>query len=388
MSLLTTARATARTAARRATHHPVRTVGAVGASLPGPAELGAAAGNVTAKLRREPLADLRPMPSEVIDTGTTRTVRHYTPRASDPAPTGPPVLLVPPLAAPALCFDLRRGCSLVEHLVAAGRPTYLVDYGQIAFSDRHLGLEHFVEDVVPAAIEAVRSHAGGADVQLVGWCLGGILSLLAVADRPELPVRSVTAIASPFDVSAVPLVAPLRPLVNLPLGVSEAVTATYRIVGGAPAPLVRRAFQLTTLDKTLTKPLAMALNLDDRDFLAQLEAVDRFTASMQAYPGRTFGQLYHRFFRANDLAEGGIDLGGRRIELASVRQPVLVVAGRDDTIAPVRAVRRLTHLLDGAEEVVFETVPGGHLGALTGRAARGTTWTHLDRFLEDRAAAA
>ena len=29
----------------------------------------------------------------------------------------------------------------------------------------------------------------------------------------------------------------------------------------------------------------------------------------------------------------------------------------------------------------LETAPGGHLGVLTGRAARGTTWVLLDRFL-------
>jgi polyhydroxyalkanoate synthase subunit PhaC len=342
----------------------------------------AAAGNVAAKVGRRPLADLRPMPSEVIDTGPTRTVHHYLPTEDGPTPAGPPVLLVPPLAAPALCFDLRRGCSLVEHLVRGGRHTYLLDYGEIAFSDRQLGIEHFVEQVLPRAVEAVSAHRGDEPVRVVGWCLGGIFSLLTAADRPDLPIASIAAVASPFDVAAVPLVAPLRPLVNLPLGISEAVTASYRLVGGAPAPLVRRAFQLTTLDKTLTKPLAIAWNLDDRDFLAQLEAVDRFMANMQAYPGRTFGQLYHRFFRANDLAGGGLDLGGRRIELAEVRQPVLAIAGRDDTIAPVRAVRRLTRLLTGAAEVTFETVPGGHLGALTGRAARETTWPLIDHALD------
>jgi polyhydroxyalkanoate synthase subunit PhaC len=383
MSLLSTARAVARTAAGQ----PARTVTSVARLAPTPSQLVSAAGNATAKLRNEPLADLRPMPSEVIDAGPTRTVHHYTPREGDPAPSGLPVLLVPPLAAPALCFDLRRGCSYAEHLVSGGRHTYLLDYGQIAFSDRHLGVEHFVENVVPAAVEAVSEHTGGGPVLLVGWCLGGIFSLLTVADRPDLPVAGVTVIASPFDVAAVPMIAPLRPLVNLPLGVSEAVTASYRLAGGAPAPLVRRAFQLTTIDKTLTKPLAVALNLDDRDFLAQLEAVDRFTANMQAYPGRTFGQLYHHLFRANDLAEGGLALGGRRIELGDVRQPVLAIAGRDDTIAPVKAVRRLTKLLDGAADVAFKTVPGGHLGALTGRAARHTTWPMVDRFLDAHDAA-
>ena len=44
-------------------------------------------------------------------------------------------------------------------------------------------------------------------------------------------------------------------------------------------------------------------HLDDADFLAQIEAVDRFTANMIAYPGRTFGQLYHRFVKGNALVD-------------------------------------------------------------------------------------
>jgi len=131
----------------------------------------------------------------------------------------------------------------------------------------------------------------------------------------------------------------------------------------------------------ITKPYAILSHLDDRDYLAQIEAVDHFTDNMIAYPGRTFGQLYHRLFRANDLAEGEVDLGGRTIRLAEVKVPVLVVAGRDDTIAPARAVRKLVDVLENASSVRFETAPGGHLGVLTGRRARTTTWTHLDAFL-------
>ena len=75
--------------------------------------------------------------------------------------TGDPVLLVTPLAAPSLCFDLRRGCSLVEHFVTEGRPTYLVEYGEVSFKDRNLGMEHWVTEVVPEAIRQVSRHAGG-----------------------------------------------------------------------------------------------------------------------------------------------------------------------------------------------------------------------------------
>ena len=38
-------------------------------------------------------------------------------------------------------------------------------------------------------------------VQLVGWCLGGIMALLALAADPALPVSRVALVASPFDFS-------------------------------------------------------------------------------------------------------------------------------------------------------------------------------------------
>jgi polyhydroxyalkanoate synthase len=350
--------------------------------LPSSDTLLAASLNVWTKLARGHLADLTPMPRDLLHTAPQAMVHRY---RGERAPGAAPVLLVPPLAAPARCFDLRRGCSYVEHLVGTGRPPYLVDYGEIAFADRRLGLEHWIDGVVPTAVRVAADDAG-EPVHVVAWCLGGILSLLALAADPDLPVASVTVIASPFDVTAVPLVAPLRPVALLTGG--RLGTVAYRAMGGAPAFLVRRMFQLSSVDRYLTKPLAVLTHLDDRDFLAQIEAVDDFTAHMLAYPGRTFGQLYHRFLRANDLAGGSIDIAGRRLALDDVRVPVLAIAGRGDTIAPVAAVHHVGALLRNAAQVRLETAPGGHLGVLTGRGARTTTWAIVDDWLQNRTRAA
>jgi polyhydroxyalkanoate synthase len=325
------------------------------------------------------VADLRPMPRTLIDEGNLREVYHYRPVATV-REQGDPVLLVTPLAAPALCYDLRRGCSLVEHFVNAGRPTYLVEYGKVSFKDRTLGMEHWIDEVVPAAIREASAHAGGRPVHLIGWSLGGIFALLTAADRPDLPIASVTSVGAPFDVKQVPLVAPLRPLFNLTEG-GGLVTRAYQAMGGAPTPLVRWAFQLSSVQKLVTKPLAVAANLDDTDFLAQIEAVDRFTANMIAYPGRTFGQLYHRFVRGNALVTGSVELGDRTLSLADITAPVLVFGGNTDGIAPIPAVKAVVPLLTGAPDVRFEIVPGGHLGMLTGRAARDTTWRVMDEWI-------
>jgi polyhydroxyalkanoate synthase subunit PhaC len=352
--------------------------------VPNPDALGKAAANAFDLLVGGGIGDNhRRTPASIIDEGPQRTVYRYLDSAR--RRRGVPVLLVPPLGAPATCMDLRPGCSLAEHLRAAGHPAYLVDYGDIALSDRELGLEHWVEEVIPRAARIASEDAGGQSVALVGWCLGGIMSLLAVAADPEMPVGGVATIASPFDFRRVRLIARLRPVDDL-IG-SQLVSAAYRLLGGAPAPLVRYAYQAAALDKQILKPWAIVSHLDDREFLAQIEAVDAFMARMHAYPGRTFGQLYHRFFRVNELAGGRLDLGHRQIDLADVHVPVLVVAGESDGIAPPGAVFHVAGLLPGAPDVRLETAPGGHLGVLTGRSARRTTWIYLDEFLDEVALA-
>jgi polyhydroxyalkanoate synthase len=349
--------------------------------IPGPASVAAAAANFYDATFRGGLADLRRMPAALIDHGRLRSLYRYLPvEQAPPRETSGPVLLVPPLAAPAFCFDLRRGCSLAEHLLLSGREVYIVEYGEIEFSDRTLGLEHFFDEVIPEAIRATSADAGGRPVHLVGWSLGGILALLTHAEDAALPVGNVALIGSPFDFSRVPMVAPLRPIAAVTRG--HGITQLYRALGGAPAPLVRGGYQLLGIDKYLMKPYTIATNLDDRDLLAQIEAVNDFMSRMHAYPGRTFGQLYHRFFRTNDLAQGRLGLTGRTIDLADVTTRLLAVAGLGDGIAPVPACHHVADLVPNAASVELETAPGGHLGVLTGRAARETTWKLLDRHLD------
>jgi len=163
--------------------------------IPGPSRVAAAAANFYDATVRGGLADLRRMPAALIDHGRLRNLYRYLPvEQAPPREHGGPLLLVPPLAAPAFCFDLRRGCSLAEHLLLAGQETYVVDYGEIEFSDRTLGLEHWFDEVIREAIRATSADAAGRPVRMIGWSLGGVLALLTHAGDP--PRRSCAAATS------------------------------------------------------------------------------------------------------------------------------------------------------------------------------------------------
>ena len=346
--------------------------------VPKPDQLIAAAGNVAHLLLHRGLADLRPMPRVEVGSGERHRVQHLEP---DPvvAERGDPVLLVPPVAVPDACFDLRRGCSLAEHLVAGGRPAYVVELDEVDFRDPDLELGPWVTEVLPAAVRAASEHAGGRPVHVVGWSLGGTFALLAAAREPGLPIASLSVLGTPVDVTAVPMLAPLRPLLSAtdwsgPLGTAS------RVVGSVP--IARWVSGLGPVQHLVTRPAAVATHLDDSDWLAQLEAVDRLSAATATYRGRAFGRLHHRFAHDNALASGSVELADGPVSLSAVTAPTLVVAGAGDTIAPVAAVRAAVSMLTAARDVRFEIVPGGHLGLLTGRGARTGTWPVLDEWFE------
>lgn len=321
-----------------------------------------------------------PTPSTVLYDEPHRLLRRY-----DTDPGGPPpaddaaVLLVPPLAAPALCFDLRPDQSLARFLIDIGRRPYLVDYGDIGFADRHMGFEHWVDDIVPEAVRRASADRDGAPVDLVGWSLGGVLSLLTAAADPALPIRSITAVGAPLDYTLVNGVPQVRALARIDGG--RTMSTVIRALGGVPAPLTRVAYRATAWDRELRRPLFVASNLADTATLARMETVDRFQAQLPGYPGRFYNQLWSRFMLHNDIGTGVVHIGERPIVLSEITAPVLLVGGTDDVITPAAAVSHGRTTLTGAREVRYETSPGSHLGILT---ARDTTWNYLEKFLGDQ----
>lgn len=324
------------------------------------------------------IADTSRMPSEIIDDGYKATLHRYLPVDGVPL-TGDPILLVPPLGSQAICFDLRRGCSLVEHLLQQGRPTYLVDYGAISLKDRNLGIEFWVSEVVPNAVRKVSEDSGGKQVNLIGWCLGGLIALLTTAAYPELPIKSVAMVASPVDLSKHKMIAPLRKAGEYTGG--RIIGGTLKVLGGLPAAIVGPAFKATSLTTYLKKPITMFKRRDDREFLGHVEAVDGLMNSMLAYPGRATLQVYQRLVQQNDLADGVIQGPNKLVKLSDIRVPVMNIAGTSDVLVPVAVAHHVGQLLPNSPMVRLETAPGGHLGVLTGRSAPATTWAMIDDFL-------
>jgi polyhydroxyalkanoate synthase len=326
------------------------------------------------------LADLSRTPSEVVLQEPHTAVLHYLPEVPV-ADAMLPALLVPPVNTASSTMDLRRGNSLAEHLMLQGRPTYLVDYGELSTRQHaELDLSVWLDDILPTAVRAVSSRHDGRQVHLVGWCLGGILAAFTAAEHADLPIASIAMVASPWDFTALSKFEPIRLLGKVTGGKVE--HTVFRVVGGVPGKVNTLAFKFADPIRLAKKPYFLVKKSGDPEVLAQIEAVDAMMDAMEAYPGRTIRQIYENFVRTSNLREGRMSLrGGRTVTLDGLAVPVLNVAGTADNIfAPRAATHHLAELVP-AELVTLAEAPGGHMGVLTGPRAAGTTWPIVDGFL-------
>ena len=215
-------------------------------------------------------------------------------------------------------------------------------------------------------------------MHLVGWSIGGLHGVLSAAGHPDLPLASVTAIATPFALDEVPPVVRAQPLAVAAGGPVLATLQTLLAI--MPLPRLISALGLGSLDELLTAPLTMIARLDDRDFLAQLEAVDDLRAII-GDQARYVGSYFRAMVDPADLAVGRVPVGHRASTSRTCNGPRCSSPGRTTVVVPPRAVRTGARRLTGAP-TRLTTAPGGHLGVLAGRAAKHTTWARLCAFLD------
>ncbi|MFW0794398.1 alpha/beta hydrolase [Gordonia sp. CPCC 205515] len=333
--------------------------------------------------RGDRVADDQPTPHTVIAEGPHRTLRRYgTDDDLDSARAAgrPPVLLVPPLAVPARCYDLAPDMSLVAFLLSTGRIPYVVDFGEMHYADRHLGFEDFFDDITPQAIHrTLDDYRQAATLDLAAWSLGGTVAFLTVAAHPELPVRSITAIGTPLNYAVVQPY-PLVRAVTRPIG-DKPVTLALKAMGGIPAPLVRVAYRATAWQRELRKPGYIMRNADNTEALARMQVIDWFQESLPGYPGKLAEQMWQNLVFRNELAAGVLDFDGRPIDLTAIGVPIQLFGSHRDAIVSWAGAHHGVEIFGDSPQVHFTTVETSHLGLIASSDAGAETWPRIEEFL-------
>ncbi|MCW5734540.1 MAG: alpha/beta fold hydrolase [Enhydrobacter sp.] len=305
-------------------------------------------------------------PNHVVLALSTMDLRDFS-----SARDGVPTLVCAPFSLHgASIADLAPGHSLVEALARHGCPrVYVTDWRSATPDMRQFTIDTYLADLNVAVDEI------GAPVDLVGLCQGGWLALVYAARFPD-KVRKLVLAGAPVDTEAAE--SPLSVAAHaVPLALLDEVARL-----GDGRVLGQRSVDLGAAT-LLTGDAAATLQLQPEEY-AQQECVQerfrRWSAATVDLPGAFYHQTVQWLFKENRLAQGRFPALGRRIDLAEMRQPMFLLAARDDEIVPPAQLLALQGLVR-TSDIQTMTEPGGHLSLYLGARTLQGAWARIARWL-------
>ncbi|MCH7306029.1 alpha/beta fold hydrolase [Acinetobacter higginsii] len=339
-------------------------------------------------LRGQQLALSGKTPFDIVYQREIISLRHYTTATDSTVKHRIPLVIVPPLAANMLIYDLFPNRSLVRYFLAQGFDVYLIDWGTPSLRQAKYNLGTYVKTFMPDFIEKIREHSGQQQLSLFGWSLGGALSLCYTALSQDKNIQNLMILASPINTHKSGYMGKFYQRLTVPAQWIRSNTK-FRI-HQVPSRVFHIHGWQNTLGFKLTDPIGnfknyweLLKNLDDRQFVINHATSSSFVDNMLAYPGGVMRDIILRFWIDNELSTGSVQFGEQSANLKDIDCSVLAIGGSSDIIVTAEAVRPLMDLISSSDKQ-FEIVPGGHMGLVSGSQAPQLVWPVVTQWLAPR----
>jgi len=314
-------------------------------------------------------------PKETLISRGTLRLYHYHPMSDEVYRV--PILLVMATTNRGYIFDMVPGQSLVEFLLKAGFDVFMIDWEAPRADESHLGLDDYVLDFLPTCVSRVLEETGEPDITVVGYCFGGVLSLLWAALNPGVPLKNLVTFTTPINFKGMEM---FQAWSDKRFFDVDRLVATY---GNCPAEMLYSAFDMLRPGARIAGNIRLWDNLWNDEYVKSYRMFDRWATDMLPLAGRYFKETTEQLMWDNALYEGNMEVAGRKVDLGKIKVPFMHVVAEHDHIVPYEASRHLVPMIgsDDKQEVMLK---GGHVSLVAGANAIKRLWPQLDNWLQER----
>lgn len=306
----------------------------------------------------------------------TMVLYHYRPQSDEVYRV--PILLVMATTNRGYIFDMVPGQSLVEYLLKAGYDVFMLDWEAPRADEKHLGLEDYVLDFLPTCVDRVLEETGEPDLTVVGYCFGGVLSVLWAGLQPDNgPMKNLVCFTTPIDFSKMEM---FQAWSDPRFFDVDRLVDTF---GNCPADYLYTAFDMLRPGARMVANIRLYDNMWNDEFVKSYRMFDRWAADMLPLAGEYFRETTKKLMWENQLYHGTLDLGGKRVDLGRITVPFLHVTAQHDHIVPSAASAPLIDMVGSADKEGVE-MKGGHVSLVAGGNAIRRLWPKLTDWLSER----
>jgi len=339
-----------------------------------PADVAAEAAALNAKLTKgvellnnltDDDVDIGSTPKDVVFEQDGIRVYHYHPIAEPSKIMKTPLLIVPPLINGYEVADLQPDRSLVRNLLREGIDVYLNDWGYPRQVDKHRSVDDYINGYLDDTVDFIRQRAGVDKIALFGICQGGTIST-TYSTLNQDKVCLLTLTVSPIDFDAYRANHKPHEGLMFTMGADADVDKMVAVHGNVPADVLNVSFLMASPFILNFGKYADVIDiLDDRAALLNFLRMEKWLFGGPDAVGQTFREFIRDFLKGNKLVKGGLEIGGRKVDIKELKIPILNIYAEKDHIVPPPCTVALGKYV-GSKDYTEFAIATGHIGIYTG----------------------
>ncbi|KWV57784.1 poly-beta-hydroxybutyrate polymerase [Bradyrhizobium macuxiense] len=314
-------------------------------------------------------------PKDVLYSRGTMNLYHYRPQASEVYRV--PVLIVMATTNRGYILDLVPGQSFIEFLLKRGYDVYMLDWTAPKPEEKSLRMEDYVLDFIPDSVRRVQQDSGEKDISVIGYCFGGVLSLLYGSIFNDGPMKNLICFTTPIDFHEMKLFSNFAD--RRYFDVDRLIEST----GNMPPELILQSFDMLRPAARVVGQIQLWDNIWNDEFVKSYRMFDRWATDTLPLAGEYFRTITKDLMWDNKLYNDTMTVGGREAKLADIKVPILHAVAEHDHIVPYDAAKHLITKI-GSEDKEEVMLKGGHVSLVAGANAIKRLWPKLDSWLGKR----
>jgi polyhydroxyalkanoate synthase len=274
-----------------------------------------------------------------------------------------PLLIVPPWINKFYILDLTPSKSLIRWAVEQGHTVFVISWVDPDARHAEKSFEHYMKEGVLSALNVIERATGERKVNIMGYCIGGTLvavTLAYMAEEGDDRIASATLMAAQIDFTHAG---------DLKVFVDEEQIASLerqmKAKGYLEGSKMATAFNLLRSNELIWPYVVNNYLLGREPFPFDLLY---WNADSTRMPFANHSFYLRHFYLQNDLSQGRMVIGGRRLDLKKVTVPIYNLATREDHIAPAKSVFLGSSFFGGS--VRFMLTGSGHIAGIINPPAR------------------
>ena len=302
------------------------------------------------------------------------TLYRYKPIAKPAGVT--PLLISYALVNRPYMMDLQKDRSLIRRLLEQGLDIYLIDWGYPNGADRFLDLDDYINGFLHNCLQHVLDEHRIDAANVLGVCQGGTFSLCYTALNPQR-VKNLITMVTPVD---------FRTPENLLSKWAQDmdVDAVVDSGGNVSGEMLNFAYvSLMPFRLMQQKYVSLVDILKDPRQVENFMRMEKWIFDSPDQAGEAFRQFTQWFFQENRLVKGTVELGGRKVDLKQITQPVLNIYGRQDHLVPPSASIPMERHIGSKDYTAFE-MDVGHIGMYVSGKSQKQLPETIAQWLKDR----